>query len=325
MTAPTPIGTFRIGSQPIKMFGWVPPELRTPDQERKHMQLVGAMPAFSIAGAYRVDNRKVALYEARKTIAAAAQPPYIKQLTGSCVGCGGMNAVLTLRDVEIALKGENERPEMLWWPYTYGESRQIAGMSGQGEGSFGSAWAEAAKTKGMFSSSVDGLPQYRMDDGWYVLTREIELKWSDGQQAPAKYDALAKEHLVQTAAPCRSPEDVAAALQNGYPCSIASMFGTRGPKVMGEPQVAVAEWDDQWAHQQFIDAWWDHPQLGELFRIGNNWGNVHGPQPDGSPLGGYWIRKSVLQRLCSDRGTEIYAFSGLNGFPARQLPSSWMF
>lgn len=316
----TPFATANIDGQPTKLFGYVPPAMRTADQQSRHEAVMAGLPAFSISGSYRVDNRKVALYEARQKISGKTQPEYIQQVTGSCVGCGGCNAVLTLRDVEIAIKGEREIPEMVWWPYTYGESRQIAGMSGRGEGSFGSAYAKAITQKGIFSAAEAGLPQYENDRGWLKLSQSIELEWSDGQQSPAKWDAKAKEHLVQTASPCKSAEDVAAAIQNGYPCTIACMFGTKGPKIQGTPAVHVAEWDDQWAHQQMIDAWWDHPQLGELFRIGNSWNDAHGEAPDGSPRGGYYIRKATLARICSARDAEIFALSAFNGFPARTLP-----
>lgn len=313
-----------IGGAPVSYFGWIPESMMTAGQRATHGLLVGAMPAFTIMGSYRVESRKIALYDARRKI-SGGDTPYIKQLTGSCVGAGGGNAILTLRDVEIAIKNENERPGQIFWPYTYGESRQIAGLNGRGEGSFGSAWAKAVTTKGVVPAENTGVPQYSVDRGWLILSQSIEMEWSDGQKDPQKYDAFAKQHLVQTAAPCRSPEDIAAAIQNGYPCTIACMFGTRGPKIQGTPQVAVAEWDDQWAHQQSIDGWWDHPQLGELFHIMNQWGDVHGQQPDGAPLGGYWIHKATMGRICQDRQSEIYALSGFNGFPGRTLPSEWHF
>lgn len=320
-----PIGTYNLSGDIVKLYGWLMPELRTAEQDATQAAIVAEMPAFRISGSYRLDSRKVALYEARQKL-SGGNPAYIWQSSGSCVGCGGTNAVYTLMDTEIAIKGEHEKPELLWWLFAYGESREIAGMNGKGEGSFGGAFAKAITTKGNLPASIEGLPKFANKDGWLWLNREVELDWSDGKKSPQVYDPQAAKHLVRTASPCRSAEDVAAAIQNGYPCSIASMFGTKGTTIQGEPAVAIAEWNDTWAHQTFLDAWWDHPQFGELFRIGNNWGpDAHGDAPDGSPRGGFWIRKATLQRICGDRGTEIFAFSGLDGFPARQLPDWWVF
>lgn len=237
----------------------------------------------------------------------------------NCVGAGGGNCVLTLRDVEIVLGGKLAEPEMIWWLYTYGESRELSGMRSRGDGSTGAGYAKAITTKGTFSAAEPGLPQFTMRNGWYYLDPGTERQWSDGQMEPGKWDPLAAKHLVKSAAQCRSAEDVATAIQNGYPCTVACMFGTRGQKrVDGDQPVMVSEWDGSWAHQQYIDAWWNHPTEGELFRVGNNWGpDAHSPAVDGSPNGGYWVRKATVQRMCG--GQEVFALSAFEGFPAREL------
>lgn len=318
MTIPTARNVNENGEQ-FAYFGWVPPFLRTPSEFAVGEAVAASMPTFHLSGSFKGDKAKVGLYEARQKIAGSPQPAYINQSTGSCVGAGGGNAVLTLMDVERVLGGKLADSPMVWWLYTYGESRELSGMRSRGDGSTGSGYAKAITTKGIFAADQPGLPAFEMRRGWYYLSPSIEREWSDGQQSPQKWDELASKHLVKTAANCPSAEDVATAIQNGYPCTVACMFGTSGQKRLGGDQpVMVSEWDGSWAHQQFIDAWWNHPTLGELFRIGNNWGpDAHSPAVDGSPNGGYWVRKAVMQRMC--QGREVFALSAFNGFPAREL------
>jgi hypothetical protein len=304
-------------TQKTQHFGWVPFEDRTPEQNAAHDMAVAQMPVFDIVGTYKAGEH-AKLYEARQKVSGKQDPPYIWQSTGSCVGAGGANFLMTLRDVEITL-GEMEESKPFWWLFTYGESREIAGMRGKGDGSFGSAWAKAITQRGIFSADADSsLPKFKEREGWYYLDQGIEYEWSDGAAIPSKYNELGKEHLVKTMAPIKSAEDAAKALQNGYPLTIAGMFGTRGARVQGDPPVLIAEWDGSWSHQMFVDAWWDHPTLGEIFRQPNNWGpNAHGKDPCGAPAGGFWIKKATFDREC--RNGEVFAGSAFNGFPARSL------
>lgn len=315
-----PVTTLNIDNEAVPYFGWVPPECRTREEAAKVSNVMASLPPFQLSGSFRGDKVKVGLYEARQKIAKTQHPPTINQSTGSCVGAGGGNALMTLRDVEIAIGGKLAEPDMFWWLYTYGESRELSGMRSRGDGSTGAGWAKAITTKGTFLATEPGLPPFEMRNGWYYLSPSIERQWSDGQMEPGKWDPLAAQHLVKSAARCNSAEDVATALQNGYPCTVACMFGTRGQKRLGDGDnaVMVSEWDGSWAHQQYIDAWWNHPTLGELFRVGNNWGpDAHSPAVDGSPNGGYWVRKATMQRMCG--GQEVFALSAFNGFPAREL------
>jgi hypothetical protein len=308
----------QLAKDKIKFFGWIPPELRTSAQQKADEKFVAAAPEFRIAGSFKDDKRKVALYEALRKI-QGGEDRYIWQTTGSCVGAGGGNATMTVAAVEIVQNGEPEEWKPLWWLYTYGESREIAGMRNRGSGSFCSAWAKAASTKGTFEADQPGLPKFTMKGGWYWLSGSTELEWSDGRQSPAKWDEIARKHLVKTVAKAKNADDVIAGIKNGYPSSSASMFGTRGTKVFGsgENAVHIAEWDDSWAHNMFFDAWWDHPTEGELVRNGNNWGpNAHGKAADGSPIGGFWLRKRTVDRICQD---DVWVLSQYDGFPAQSL------
>lgn len=297
-------------------YGWIPPQDRTPEMNQADAEALAAMPMFDIVGSYSA-GEYAKLFEAYQKISGKESPGFIHQSTGSCVGAGGCNMTLTLQSVEI-LSGDAEEHKIPWWLFTYGEAREIAGMRGQGDGCFGSAWAKSATQKGFFAADADdSLPKFQNRSGWYYLPQNTEYKWSDGYSIAPKWNELGKDHLIKTAAKINNSQQAAQALQNGYPLTCASMFGTRGPRVQGNPQVSLAEWDGQWAHQMSVHAWWDHPTLGEIFWIQNSWGpNAHPKCPSGAPAGGFWIKASTMDRICRD---EVFAFSAFDGFPARDL------
>ena len=123
-----------------KLFGWIPPQERTRAQKRIHGEILERTPEFQLPG-YREQSGRFALWKAFRDVTGG--DVYINQTTGSCVGAGGGNMLRTLMAVEI-LAGELEEWKEIWWPFTYGRSRFRAGMTTPGEGSFGSAWMEAA-------------------------------------------------------------------------------------------------------------------------------------------------------------------------------------
>lgn len=312
--------TILVDGANVPMFGWVPPAARTTEETTANNVLAATMPQFRIEGSFKGDKDQAFLFKARQQVSGDPNPAYINQTTGSCVGAGGGNMLLTLRDVEIALGGEAEGPEMFWWLYAYGYGRKFSGMGSRGEGSTGTGQAKAMTEMGTFLSSEPGLPAYTMKQGWYWLAPSTEREWSIGGIDPAKWDPLAKLHLIKTAAVCRSASDAATALLNGYPLTVASMMGTTGQKRAGGDTypVMLSEWDGSWSHQMFVDAYWKHPVLGEIFRIGNNWGpDAHSNPVDGSPRGGFWVRAATLDRMA--KGNELIAFSAFQGFPAREL------
>lgn len=303
-----------------KLFGWVAPEKRTPFQHEQNERILSEMRPFEISGAYRGDEKKAFLWEFSKRLNGGKHIRYIRQVTGSCVGAGGANMLRTLAHVEMANGDPEEWPvEEGWWVWTYGQGRVRAGLNGRGEGSFGSAQAEAFVKDGwFFRNELAGLPDFQRDDSWIVLPQSVEMEWSDGR-AKSQHATIGARHLIKTAARLRNSDEAKAALANGYPITIASMFGTRGARATGSPAVQLAEWDDRWAHQMSCHAFWEHPSLGLIFYILNQWGSGAHPAPlQGEPPGGFWVRASTFDMMLSDEG---FAFSAFNGFPAREL--SW--
>jgi hypothetical protein len=164
----------------------------------------------------------------------------------------------------------------------------------------------------------EGMPTFTRDDGFVWGSRE-EYKWSDGDN-PDTMRLLpeSRKHLVQTTAQCRNHEDVADAIRNGYPVTCASNYAHR-PSVQSDPAVLLGKRSGSWSHQMSIQAWWEHPKLGHIYWLHNQWGlNAHGRDPAGGPPGGVWITAADVDWICRD---EVFAFSQYQGFPAQTF--SW--
>lgn len=285
---------------------------------------MASMPVFGFTnGTYREANGRFALWKFAKQVNGGKHIRYAHQLTGSCVGAGGSNMLRTLARVEIA-QGDLETypPDEFWWLYTYGRSRYRSGMRGQGEGSTGSGWAEAIVQDGIFASAEaegQNLPAFEDDgDGWIQVPQYVEMEWSDGGRFGTEpWTSLGRVHPVGSATPVGSAEEAKAALANGYPLTLASMFGTNTIRPAGNPQVNLASWDGSWSHQMYCDEAWDHPSLGLIFRIGNNWGARAHPQPLGEePPGGFYITARDMNVICR---SEVFAFSKFKGLKLREL------
>lgn len=310
--------------------GYIPPAERTAAQIMASDAIASQMPRFGIRGSFPMAERRYALWKAARQL-LGHHLPYIWQQTGSCVGAGGGNMLMTSMGVEIVLKGETfEEFRVPWWLYTYGRSRFHAGMRGQGEGSFGAAWAKAVTEDGIFEIDPEGapdLPDYKEQNGWIVQPSKVEMQWSDGGRIQEVWLKLGRQHLFKTASRLRSADECAQALINGYAITQASMFGFSPmvPKPVGTPPVRLVKfWNGEWAHQTWIDEFWDHPELGQIFRWGNNWGpNAHGAPVGDEPSGGVYITHKVLDEICRDRDSEVFAFSTFDGFPAREEQLNW--
>jgi hypothetical protein len=305
-------------------FGWRSHEVRTAHEAASHAAAVAAMPSFRIDGDGN-DDKKVCLWDCWRHPTVVAETggkvfPGFHQLTGSCVGTGGGNTVFSLAAVEVVRLGDPEQALIPFWPLPYGRSRALAGMHGRGEGSMGSSFAQAMREDGIVEASLNGLPMFKDDDGIYY-TAGVEMTWSDGDRAPAALLALSRKHLVKTTAPIHNADALREAIRNYYPCSFAGDWGgLMHCPTSGTPPVLLNRRADTWDHQQSVHGWWDHPTLGEIFYVMNNWGlDVHGRCPSGAPAGGYWIKKADADYQC--RTGEVFAFSQFQGFPAQKF--SW--
>ena len=119
----------------------------------------------------------------------------------------------------------------------------------------------------------------------------------------------------------RTTDDVRDALVNKYGVTCASNWGGQmSPGVTSG--VLLNRRVTTWNHQMSVSAYWDHPNLGEIFWIQNSWGWLcHGICPSGAPGGGFWVRKADMQYICDQQ--EVFAYSAFDGFLADMIP--WVF
>ena len=303
-----------------RTYGWIPPDQRTKEQNELHEKVMAELitPFTSVRSKpINVGDRYPLwkVFEGR----SGGVAPYINQTTGSCVGAGGYNALMTLQMVEIITGQEAEKFELLWWPYTYGVSRRLGGMTRKGEGSFGSSWFKAIKEFGMPKLSAPGLPGYQERGSWLFLDRSTELNWSYSPKLEDQYDEYALEHPIEGGFEITSIEQLDAALTNGYACTVASSeWGTRSSRNVDG--WAVANWDDRWAHQQFIDeVCYPSSKTGKLYRIGNNWGPDAHPSPtQGEPAGGYYVTEKHMDKIVRGRHAETFALAKFKGIPTER-------
>lgn len=303
--------------------GWIRFEDRTTEQNENHERIISSMSKFSIMGA-TVDQEKVLLtdtWKDQRVVSIFGKPfPGIHQLTGSCVGAGGGNVNFTLSAVEVIKNGDNENITFPMWLYTYGKSRQRGGLRGRGEGSFGSAYAEAAKLDGYISSSMDGVPSYTYKDDGIIYSSDDEMDWSNGAAIPNKFVNEGKKHIVRSTAQLSNSEEVKEAILNGYPITIANDYyvGSGSVKGSGPNQVVVGKLDSYGPHQTSIQGYYNHPTLGDIFLYVNQWGRgIYPTDPAGGPVSSVWIMPKDVDYIC--KKGEIYAFSQYEGFPAQDI------
>lgn len=308
-------------------FGFTHEKKRDKEQNKINEKVIREMPKFGIRGKFVLEARRYALWQHIRKLNGGKDPTYIYQQTGSCVGASWGNMSLQTQGVEIALKGDREKYMWIWWPYTYGKGRQIGGIRGRGDGSFGSAQAEAGTTAGQFELDPAGepdLPDPKIQGGWAALTSAQEIEWSDGAAIKPNWQKVGATHLFKTAAAIRTTGDATSALANGYLITCASMFGFSPmiPPVKGKSpnQVRLVErWNAQWAHQMLIDEFWDHPDLGPIFGWLNQWGaDAHGDPPSDYPRGHYYTTEAILAQILRSGDCEAFAHSGMDGFAARE-------
>lgn len=299
---------------PPESLGWAGPEA-----VEAASPIVEAMPEFQIVGAVEDNSGKnVRLWEFTKRINGGKHTPNYPQQVGDCVSFGGKNVLEYLQARQICVNtpfhvmdGVTRGPPIEWRPvfppYLYGYSRVVIG-DGRLRGSDGSvgAWlAKGVQQGGVLPSDADGVPEY---------SGAVARQWGD-KGPPDGFVNVAREHLVRTVSQVRSADDVRDAICNGYPCTIASNFGTK--TIREQDGRMVARWDGRWMHQMAVVAY-DGSGREPYFYILNSWGPSAHPQPlQGEPPGGFWVTAKTMDGICKQG--DSFAFSEMDGFPSNEM------
>lgn len=309
-------------------LGWITPKDRTPLQWQSNDLCLSLMPQhFAIRGSAPDVGPYVNLMELWKHADVQSALGYeysgTHQLSGSCVGAGGGNALFTLVAIEVLRLNDPEQIILPFWLYPYGKSRELLGEQSEGEGSLGSTFAEACKRFGVFGNHEDGLPSPQNSDG-LVWGKDVEMRWSNGKAAAPKWVDLGKRFLVKTTTALKSSADARLAIRNGYPVTFAcNNYMTPGQERVqgsGAEAACVGSLSSRGGHQTSLLATWDHPKLGLLFWNQNQWGNsVYKADPKTGRRDGCWMTAKDFDNAIRSLDAEVFAFSQYDGYPAQEF------
>jgi hypothetical protein len=290
---------------PPPAFGWV----NDPDAVRAVVTEL-PVPRFADTEAFRSGDQgpeNVYLWEACRKVTGDLLPPRNQGQIGSCVAFGTASAIEHLQCVQIA-SGSREEYRDLAQEVIYGGSRvEIGGGRIRGDGSIG-AWAARFVTQyGMVARGRYGdIDLSKYDE------RRCRLYGETG--VPDRLEPIAKAHPVKAVTNVRTFAECRAAIRNGYPIAVCS---TQGFRMQRDAEGFCAP-QGTWAHCMAIVGVQGGKRPGAFLL--NSWGgSAHtGPLGAGNPSpAGFWVDANVVDRML--REGDSWAFSGVNGFPARKL------
>lgn len=318
--------------------GWVPPEDRSVKSQKIHEDYIWDTPiveeVFTSAGSNkdRPRNWQVVKMAIDKGLVPSefvrnGQFKNIAQIIGSCVGFGAGNMLLWSSLLDAIIRNQPERILVPFVPYHYGRGRMHSGIPGKGSGSFGSGQAKALQLDGYLAFDMESLPKVNFADSIY-WTERVEYDWSDGRAIPDEWVTKGREHLVPTVARLTNTDHARQLADNYYVFTIASSWGGR-MQCPVKDGVLLNQHVGTWQHQMWVLDYIEHPRLGTLWWVGNNWRYPHGKDPGGewdgntgAPEGGFYITDKDLAWIISKQ--DSFAFADPTGFQDRSRVFDWL-
>lgn len=190
----------------------------------------------------------------------------------------------------------------------------------------GSSFAQSLHDDGVDKwpeDTSDTLPDYRRVGEHIEISSRDELTWSSYRnrvvRAMLDKTRANKEGKLGSAAELRSAMDIRGMNFNGYGVAFAcnNFIGNAAIKGSGANAAVVGKWNGRGGHQQWVFGFWDNPDLGPLYAVGNNWAdNTYPHDPAGLPLCCCWVTESKVAAAFR-LDAEVYSLSRLNWFPAQ--------
>jgi hypothetical protein len=250
------------------------------------------------------------------------EPSYHAQQIGDCVSFGHGHATDLLQCVEIALEaltpGEASPPDPgqaaaeyreIDTEFIYATSREVAGILGGAEGSYGAAAVKAMTSIGLVSREMLG------EEGVYTGDR-AQIWGRTGVAADLKVQAAA--FRLGSAALVTTWDELEGALASGYPVTICTdqRFSlTRDDQGFCKPEGVLG-------HCMFIGGVrFDRPGACIL----QSWGPdvPTGPRALGQPSFSFWADRSVVEAILAQG--DSWALSIAPEFVTRLLPEHWSY
>lgn len=233
--------------------------------------------------------------------------PHDQNGTGCCVGEGFSAALEILQCVEIKVNGESQEAKPISAAAMYSLAREVGGMLGRGDGSTGADAAKACMDFGAISCE-----EAKDDNTTGKEHAALAKKWGRSG-LPENLKQLASQHRIKTASLVRTPEEVRAALTNGYPVAICSSVGF---EPFRRDKDGFCRPGGSWPHCMCIAG---YRADRKAFLVLQSWGTQSPPGPKSldQPDGSFWIDWSACQRIV--RAGESYALSTFDGYKPRNI------
>ncbi len=249
----------------------------------------------------------VLLYKAWHDV-LGRDPGYPAQEIGDCVSFGHGHGNDLLQCIEIGLGSPIDYRETDT-EFIYGASREVAGILGTGDGSYGAAAVKAMTTVGVVSREMLG------GDGRYSGDRAKD--W--GKSGPPRdLENKASPYKLGSAACVSTWDELVAALSNGYPVTICTGQGF----VLTRDADGFCAAKGTWGHCMLIGGVrFDRPGACIL----QSWGPdaPAGPTALDQPSWSFWAEKDVIESILAEG--DSWALSKTPGFKSRDLPPAWKY
>ncbi len=235
-------------------------------------------------------------------------PNYPAQEIGDCVSFGHGHGNDLLQCIEIRL-GEAVDYRETDTEFIYSASREVAGILGTSDGSYGAAAVKAMTTIGMLSREMLGT------DGTYSGDRAKE--W--GQSGPPHdMETKAAPYKLGSAALVSTWDDLVAAITSGYPVTICTDQGFTLTRDSGGFCAASGTW----GHCMLLaGVRFDRPGACII----QSWGPdvPSGPTVLGQPSFSFWAERDVIERILGEG--DCWALAKTPSFTKRDLPPAWKY
>lgn len=264
--------------------------------------LAGAAPHLMAAAA---PNDPILLYKAWRQV-LGKDPAYPAQQIGDCVSFGHGHGNDLLQCIEISL-GEPAVYQETDTEFIYGMSREVAGILGRQDGSYGAAAVKAMTTVGMVSRAMLG------SDGTYSGQRA--RSWGL-HGPPDSVRTEAAPFKLGSAAQVTTWDELVAAMRNGYPVTICSNQGF----TLTRDSDGFCRARGTWGHCMFIaGVRFDRPGAC----ICQSWGPdcPTGPTALDEPSFSFWADRAVVEHILGEG--DSWALSKSPEFQKRELPPAW--
>lgn len=306
-------------------FGYTP----DPAGAKAFLQSLGNEKWFSQAAPdamEKAQGKDVFLYRYMdKAHRARYGTPFVvgRQLIGDCTSWGAMHAVYAQDSVSWAMGKLPEPPLMPACEAIYGGARvEARGKPGDGLQPYG-GWSDGATGFGTAKFLREWGVVYREKVNGIDLTtysgeraKEFGAYGCGGRNDNGVMDAVARKHPCKHVVGIHSWAELAAALESGYPVTVASSQGFQSHRNAD----GIAEASGVWMHQMVVLGI-RHKHNGapdDLCLLLNSWGPGYiagGKVPADQPDGSFWVRRSVIERMLED----AWAIGDTDGFRYRDI------